>query len=439
MSTRRRIVGGYGAVFLGLLAVALPGQRKPPRPAPAPDLILTGAQVLAPDGDSFREGVAVWIRGGRIVRIAKPADLKAPAVTATFDLTGLYLVPGLIDLHSHLLLHPYDEASWNDQVLKESLELRTIRATVAARATLEAGFTTLRDLGTEGAGFADVALRDAVRQGIIQGPRIFAATRALVATGCYGPSGFDPRWQVPKGAQVADGVDGVRKAVRQQIAAGADWIKVYADYRRRPGDGPTPTYSQEELNAIVREATSAKLPGAAHAVTDEAIRRAVRAGVRTIEHGYQASKETLELMRKHGVVLCPTLAANEAIVRYRGGSAVMAKRLSVARVTFKRALAAGVTIACGSDVGVFRHGDNAREIELMVEYGMKPAQALRAATSEAAKVLGKAAELGRVDEGYVADLVVLSTDPLVHPRALRQVRMVLQSGRLVVDRRPRQR
>ena len=252
-------------------------------------LLLTGAHVLDPSGERWLEGAQVLVEGERIAKVGPAAGIKAPQGATRLDLAGLYLMPGLIDLHSHLLLRPYNEVTWDDQVLKESLELRTIRAVASARATLEAGFTTLRDLGTEGAGYADVALRDAIVEGLVPGPRIFASTRAIVATGCYGPFGFDPRWDVPKGAQEADGVAGVRKAVREQIAAGAGWIKVYADYRRGKGKPPTPTFSQEELDAIVSESQSAGLLVAAHAVTDEGIRRAVLAGVTTIEHGYTAS------------------------------------------------------------------------------------------------------------------------------------------------------
>jgi imidazolonepropionase-like amidohydrolase len=396
-------------------------------------IAIVGAEVLAPEGDRWLSGHTVLLRGTRIESVASGT---VPNVR-TLDATGLYLIPGLIDLHSHLLLHPYDETSWNDQVLKESLELRTIRGVVSAQRTLEAGFTTLRELGTEGAGFADVALRDAVSSGLIPGPRIFTATRALVATGCYGPSGFDPRWTLPKGAQEADGVDGVRIAVRQQIAAGADWIKVYADYRRRPGDPSTPTYSLEELRAIVDEATSAGLPVAAHASTDEAITRAVTAGVRTIEHGSQAGTEALELMASRGVVLCPTLAAAVSIARYGGWrpGEPDSPRIASSRAAFTRALRAGVTIACGSDVGVFSHGDNALEIELMAAWGMDNAAALRAATSTAAKVLGRDDSLGRVAPGFLADLVALRGDPLADPSALRHPVLVIQEGRKVLDKR----
>ncbi|MCH7572407.1 MAG: amidohydrolase family protein, partial [Planctomycetes bacterium] len=336
-------------------------------------LEIIGADILIPETGRVLTGQRILIEHGRISVIESASGRRQDASTTRLDLTGLTILPGLIDLHSHLLLHPYDETSWNDQVLKESLELRTIRGVIAAQRTLEAGFTTLRDLGTEGAAYADVALRDAINLGIIPGPRVFAATRAIVATGCYGPSGFDPRWDLPKGAQVADGPVEVRKVVRQQIAAGADWIKVYADYRRKPGDPSTPTFSQAELDAIVDEATSAGLPVAAHASTDEAIRRAVRAGVKTIEHGYQASEEVLTLMRDHGVVLCPTLTASESMARYSGWDESQKDhpRITGAKALMKRAIKVGVTIACGSDVGVFSHGDNDRELELLAAYGMK--------------------------------------------------------------------
>ncbi len=396
--------------------------------------ILTGARVLAEDGGSFLDDTAVLVEDGRIREVGPGA---ASASAMRIDAGGLYVVPGLIDLHTHLLLHPYDETSWNDQVLKEQLELRTIRAVVAARATLEAGFTTIRELGTEGAAYADVALRDAVASGLVPGPRILAATRALVATGAYGPAGFDPRWKMPKGAQVADGVDGVTRAVREQIAAGADWIKVYADYRRRPGDPSTATFSLAELQAIVAEATSAGLPVAAHAATDEAIRRAVAAGVKTIEHGYGASEEVLTLMRESGVVLCPTLAASEAISRYGGWEPGTPDppRVVAARELMERALKTGVTVALGSDAGVFAHGENVHEMELMVDYGMTPRAVLHAATSGAARVLGRDGDLGRIAPGYVADLVVVDGDPLADVSNLRRVVLVVQDGRLVVDRR----
>ncbi len=377
---------------------------------------------------------SILITGNRIVSI----DQRQPSAgMSVLDVQGRVVLPGLIDLHSHLLLHPYDEATWNEQVLNESLELRTIRGTVAARRTLQAGFTTLRDLGTEGAGFADVALRDAIQGGIIDGPRVFAATKALVTTGGYGPMGFDPRWKMPVGAQAVDGVAECRRATREQIAAGADWIKVYADYRRRPGDVSTPTFSQEELNAIVQEASSAGIPVAAHATTNEGIRRSIAAGVKTIEHGYDASLQTLQQMREKGVVLCPTLAASESMANYGGWDPAQdpdPPRIVAAKTLIKNALTAGVNIACGSDVGVFAHGDNARELELMFAYGMSIEQVLRSATTMAASVLGEKS-LGRVQADFLADLIVVNENPLENLFTLREPVIVIKDGMIVVDRR----
>jgi len=404
---------------------------------PQPVLLLTGAEILEVRGGGILTDRDVLIEGNRIKRIANAGQIEAPLGAIRIDLSGLVLMPGLIDLHTHLLLHPYDETSWNDQVLKEALELRTIRATVAARATLEAGFTTIRDLGTEGAAFADVAVRDAINAGMIPGPRVVTVTCALVATGCYGPSGFDPRWPMPVGAQVADGPVGVRKAVREQIAAGADWIKVYADYRRKPGDPSTPTFSQEELNAIVDESRSAGLRVAAHAVTDEAIRRSVMAGIATIEHGTEASSEVLALMKEHGVILCPTLAASEAMARYSGWEPGMPDhaRITASKEMFQRAMAAGVTIACGSDAGVFAHGDNLREVELMVAYGMTPTMAIAASTVGPGRLLRPENDLGQVAEGFLADLIAVKGRPTEDVSVYRKPVIVIRDGRIVVDRR----
>lgn len=384
--------------------------------------------VLAEDGVSWRENVDLVMFGPSIIDV-RPAGQGQ----ADVDFGDAWLVPGLIDLHTHVCLHPYDEAPWQQQVLEESLELRSMRAVAHARATLAAGFVAIRDLGTEGAGFADVALQRAIADELVPGPRLFTSTRAIVATGCYGPN--LPVVDAPKGAQPADGEVGVRVAVRQQIAAGAQWIKVYADYRRAPGQPATPTFTLAELQAICDEARTAGVRVAAHATTDEGIRRAVEAGVATIEHGTLASAATLARMVEKGVVLCPCLAANEAIVRYAGHQGPVVDRLNAGKLAFQRALAAGVTIACGSDAGVFRHGDNARELELMVEYGMTPTQALAAATSVAAKVLG-GPERGAIAKGRTYGFVVLGGDPLRDFTNLRRVQAVVLDERGDALRRP---
>jgi imidazolonepropionase-like amidohydrolase len=377
--------------------------------------------LLSEDGTAWRDDVVVTTNGGAIVAVQAAAD----AGDADRDFGDAWVVPGLIDLHTHLLLRPYDQMSWDDQVRKESAELRSIRAAHHAERTLLAGFAAIRDLGTEGASFADVALQKALAEGSMRGPRLFVATRAIVLRGCYGPDPEDPA--TPKGAQCVAGVDEVRAAVREQAAGGAMWIKVYADYRHGKSGPVGPTFSLEELQALCDEAAKAKLPVAAHANTDEGIRRAVVAGVRTVEHGAQASEATLQLMREKGVVLCPCLAANEAILRYAGRQGPNASRLNAGKAGFQRALAAGVAIACGSDAGVFAHGDNAREIELMVEFGMTPAQALAAATRVAAQVLG-ADDLGTVRPGARCGLLVLGGDPLTDVANLRKVRAFVRDG-----------
>ena len=323
-------------LLLACLAVLLQGQ--PQRPTPVETVyVLKPAYVFDGESAQLHANWAVLVRGQKIAQVGPAGSINGSGAK-TIDLPGLTLLPGLIEAHSHVLLHPYSETVWNDQVAKESLSLRVARATNHLRDTLQAGFTTIRDLGTEGAAYADVGLKQAVDEGIIPGPRMIVTTKAIVATGSYGPKGYASEWRVPQGAEEADGVDSLTRVVRDQIGHGADWIKIYADYRWGRS-GAAPTFSLDELKLVVETAKSANIPVCAHATTPEGMRRATLAGVETIEHGDGGTPEVFRLMKERGVALCPTLAI--------AGPNTMERK----RAAFRAALDAGVTIASGSDVG----------------------------------------------------------------------------------------
>lgn len=394
--------------------------------------ILKPARVF--DGERMHTGWLVAVDGQTITFAGDQDAFDAGGDATVIDLPGMTLLPGLIEGHSHILLHPYNETSWNDQVLTESDAERVVRAVNHVRDSLRAGVTTMRDMGSEGAGYADVGIRDAIKKGIIPGPRLLVAGPAIVATGSYGPKGFHERVDVPLGAEVADGYDDLIRVVRGQIGRGIDFVKVYADYRWGPKDAAQPTFSQAELETIVEVAASSGRYVAAHAVTADGMTRAIMAGVRTIEHGDDGTAATWRLMRKRDVALCPTLAVGDAFARYGGWRrgadpdppAIVAKRES-----FHQALEAGVTICFGGDVGPFPHGENVLELELMVDYGMEPRDALRAATSVNADLFDLADSVGRVRPGLRADLIAVPGNPVDDISLLRDIRLVMNDGQLI--------
>ncbi|MDF7817845.1 amidohydrolase family protein [Runella sp. MFBS21] len=392
--------------------------------------LLKPARVF--DGIAIHEGWWVLVQEEKIVRVGPSTDFKNLSNTSleTIDLKGCTLLPGLIEGHSHLFLHPYNETPWDDQVLREARSLRTARATLHAKLTLKAGFTTVRDLGTEGAEFDDVGLKQAINQGIVPGPRMLIATKALIATGSYAPKGFSPDIEVPQGAEEADGHDKLIQAVRRQIGKGADVVKIYADYRWGLMGEARPTFLVDEIKLIVETARSSGRPTIAHAGSTEGMRRAIMGGCETLEHGDAGTPEIFKLMQEKGVALCPTLAAGDAVSQYRGwkkGVEPEPERIKNKRLTFKQALDAGVIICFGGDVGVFAHGDNAREMEMMVEYGMKPLEVLKSATSTNARVF-HLAQLGQIQPSFLADLVAVEGHPDQQISDIRRVKMVMKNG-----------
>ena len=418
-------IGKIGAV-VALLAASLGAA-----PAAADTFLLRPARVFDGVNPLPHEGWSVLVEGDRIA--AAGPNVAAPAGARTLDLPGATLMPGMIEGHSHLFLHPYNETLWDDQVLHEPLALRTARAVVSAGKTLEAGFTTERDLGTEGAGFADVGLKQAIDQRIVPGPRLLVSTKAIVARGAYGPKGFEPGIPIPQGAQEVAGVDETIRAVRDQIAGGATIIKFYADYHWGKGEPSRTTLSQAELDAGVAATHDAGRLVAVHATTADGMMRAVRAGADTLEHGYGGTADVFKAMAARHIALCPTIAASEAYARYFehwNGQEPAPESVQQNRRSFQLAVKAGVPICMGGDVGVFSHGQNWLEMDAMQRAGMPAPQVLIAATSGNARIL-RLTDRGAVKPGLLADLVVVVGDPTRDISAVTNVLLVMKGGLIV--------
>jgi imidazolonepropionase-like amidohydrolase len=381
------------------------------------------------DGEEMHTGWVVLVKNDSIIQ-AGSMSFKLPAGTQVIELKGMTLLPGLIEGHSHLFLHPYNETKWEDQVLKESRAERTARAVNHARATLMAGFTTVRDLGTEGAMYDDVGLKKAIEKGIIPGPRMIVATRAIVAKGTYAPRSESPDVELPQGAEEVGGAEDLSRVIRSQIGHGADFIKIYADYHSL-NDETRPTFSQQELDLAVSITSNSGRKVVVHATSPEGMKRAINAGVSTIEHGDKGTEEVFRMMKEKNIALCPTIAASEAYEIYNGwqkGTDPDPARVVNKKKSFAIALRAGVTICMGGDVGVFAHGDNAHEMELMVDYGMKPIDVLRSATSINADVFGYGDKIGRIKKDLLADIVAVEGDPSMDIKNIRKVKLVMKDG-----------
>lgn len=425
--------------------LAAPGARAqaPAKRPPPPPLLIVPARLIDGVSDAAREGVAVLVQEGRIKAVGPRAELeRADPKARLLALKGATLLPGMIDAHTHVLLQgDITAAEYDEQLLKESIPYRTLRAAAAVRASLGNGFTGLRDLETEGAMYADVDLKRAIAAGVVPGPRMWVATRALAPTGMYPLLGYSWELRMPEGVQIADGADGLRKAVREQVKFGADWIKVYVDRRYYKNPDPKDVkrplrswvnYTDEEMKALVDEAHRLGRKVAAHAMGWDGLDQALRLGADTIEHGDGITDEIAERMAKQGVYLCPTLYVGIWVAEGRGG--LWPELVEFARRAFQSALRKKVRIALGTDAGGYPWTEpQAKELSIHVRYGMTPMQAIQSATRVPAELLDARADVGSIEPGRLADLIAVDADPLADVSALEKVKLVIKGGEVFRD------
>lgn len=419
-------------VLLGIALLPFPVRAQRPE-----QQFIRAGKLLDVHSGRILANMIVVIDGDRIERVAKANEITIPSGAKMIDLSNAFVLPGLIDAHEHIFLTGEDNGRYDEQLLKESWQYRTIEAIVNAKKDLDAGFTSMRDCETEGAMYGDVDVKTAIARGLIPGPRLEVATRAMSTTGGYPLEGYSPNVTVPSGVLIADGIEGVRKAVREQIKFGADFIKVYGTHKFYFQDGKmisVATFTVDELKAIVDEAHAEGRKVACHAYGDPGMHNCIVAGVDSIEHGLDISDDDMREMKTRGTWLVPTLYVYKTIekddLQQSGGTV---SRASVHEISFKKALAAGIKIAFGTDAGPFPHGTQALEFEYMVQYGMTPLAAIQSATLKAAELMDSAQdkwskEVGAIDPDKFADIIAVSGSPLDDIKQLEQVKFVMKGG-----------